>query len=157
MDIIVRFAKKDDLEMVNVYRKQVNDLHVAGRPDVFKAGFCTEMQEFVYKQFESNTSDIIVAEYDGDIVGFATVNHIVKPSSPYSCERKIYQISEFGVDENHQRKGIATLIMNFIKTDAKNKGFSNVELDVYEFNKKAIEFYKTVGFTTYRRYLELNI
>lgn len=157
MKIIVRFAKENDLEKINMIRKQVNDLHVAGRPDVFKAGFCTEMQEFVYKQFNSDTSDIIVAEYEGDIVGFATVNHIVKPSSPYSNERKIYQIQEFGVDENHHRKGIATMMMNFIKDDARNKGFSNVELDVWEFNKTALEFYETVGFSTYRRYLELSI
>ena len=157
MKTIVRFAKEKDIERVNVLRKQVNDLHVAGRPDIFKSGFCNEMQEYVYKQFDSESSDIIVADCEGNIVGFASVNYIVKPSSPYSYERKIYQISEFGVDENLHRKGIATLMMKFIKEDAKNKGFKSVELDVWEFNETALEFYEAIGFTTYRRYLELSI
>ena len=31
----IRFARKEELEQVNKLRKQVNDLHVAGKPDVF--------------------------------------------------------------------------------------------------------------------------
>ena len=34
--MVIRFAKEDELEKINVLRKQVNDLHVEGKPDVFK-------------------------------------------------------------------------------------------------------------------------
>jgi hypothetical protein len=37
--MMIRFAEAGDLKRVNELRKQVNDLHVNGRPDVFKPGF----------------------------------------------------------------------------------------------------------------------
>ena len=36
---MIRFAEEKDLERVNELRKQVNDVHVNGRPDIFKPGF----------------------------------------------------------------------------------------------------------------------
>ena len=35
----IRFANETDLPGVNRLRKQVNDLHVAGRPETLKPGF----------------------------------------------------------------------------------------------------------------------
>ena len=45
--MIIRFAKENELERVNELRKQVNDLHVAGKPDVFKPGFGPELRDFI--------------------------------------------------------------------------------------------------------------
>ncbi len=42
---MVRFAEEKDIIRVNELRKQVNDIHVEGRPDIFKAGFCRELQD----------------------------------------------------------------------------------------------------------------
>ena len=39
--MIIRFAKENELVRVNELRKQVNDLHVEGKPEVFKVGFKT--------------------------------------------------------------------------------------------------------------------
>lgn len=36
---MVRFAEEHELDRVNELRKQVNDLHVAGKPEIFKPGF----------------------------------------------------------------------------------------------------------------------
>ena len=49
--MVIRFAKEDELERINVLRKQVNDLHVEGKPDVFKPGFSEELQNYVYYIF----------------------------------------------------------------------------------------------------------
>ena len=46
-DIIVRYAKEDDLCRVNELRADVNELHVNGRPDIFRSGFCNELQKRV--------------------------------------------------------------------------------------------------------------
>ena len=42
----------------------------------------------------------------------------------------------------------------FIKADAKEKGYDRIELNMWEFNESALRFYESVGFKTYRRYLE---
>ena len=45
---MVRFAEEHELHRVNELRKQVNDLHVAGKPEIFKPGFPEELREFVH-------------------------------------------------------------------------------------------------------------
>ena len=51
--------------------------------------------------------------------------------------------------------GIATLLIDFIKADALERGFKKLELNMWEFNESALAFYESVGFGTYRRDLEM--
>ena len=61
----IRFANEDDLDKVNVLRKQVNDLHVAGKPDVFKPGFAKELSEYIKVIWNDPEQKIVVADEDG--------------------------------------------------------------------------------------------
>ena len=38
MEITVRPATEEDYDILNELRRQVNDLHVQGRPDIFGSG-----------------------------------------------------------------------------------------------------------------------
>ena len=153
----VRFAEKKDLERVNALRRQVNDLHVAGRPDIFKPGFPKELRDYVFTVFDDPRQAIVVNERDGVIRGFAVLHHITKPESPYSYEKDYLDIDEFGVDEACRRQGVAAEMMDFIREYAREKGFAKIELNMWEFNRSALAFYEAVGFTTYRRYMETNV
>ena len=70
-------------------------------------------------------------------------------------DRDFLDIDEFCVDEGHRRQGIATALVDFVKAYAREKGFSRIELNMWEFNRGALAFYEAAGFTTYRRYLEM--
>lgn len=152
---MVRFARQEDLERVNELRKEVNELHVSGRPDIFKKGFGDEIKNYIYVVWDAENKDILVAERDGVICGFACVQYIDRPESPYMKARKFYDIDEFCVDAGFRRQGVATELIEFAKADAKSKGFEKIELNMWEFNEDALAFYKAVGFKTYRRYMEL--
>ncbi len=154
---MVRFAEEKDLPGVNKIREQVNTLHVSGRPDVFKPGFCPEMRERIYELWRSPDSDVIVAQRGGTICGMAAIEYLNKPESPYSRARKIYHVIEFGVEETHRRQGVGRELMDFIRTDAKAKGFSRIELDMWTFNETAQKFYEAVGFQTFRRLMEWDL
>lgn len=156
-DIIVRYAKEDDLCRVNELRADVNELHVNGRPDIFRSGFCNELQKRVYDVFSSENADVIVAEFDGTICGFAFAEYIDREETAYNNARHFYHIEEFGVAEGCRRMGVATAIVDFCKSEAKAKGYNKIELDVWEFNEGAIKFYEAAGFKTYRRLMELGL
>ncbi|MBP3195719.1 MAG: GNAT family N-acetyltransferase [Butyrivibrio sp.] len=151
----IRFAKKEELEQINNLRKQVNDIHVAGKPDVFKPGFSKELQDHIKDIWNDPEQKIVVADEDGVLCGFAVLHHINKPENPYMKERDFLDIDEFCVDENHRRQGVATKLVAFIKEYAKEKGFHRIELNMWEFNKEALAFYESVGFETFRRYMEI--
>ena len=151
----IRFAREDELVRVNELRKQVNDVHVEGKPEVFKAGFSDELRDFIYDIWNDPEQKIVVADVDGIICGFAIVHHIYKAENPFMHERDFIDVDEFCVDESFRRQGVATEMIHFIKEYTKEKGFKRLELNMWEFNQGALEFYEAVGFKTFRRYMEL--
>ena len=153
--MMIRFAEAEDLKRVNELRKQVNDLHVNGRPDVFKPGFPQELQDYVLSIFRDPLKKIIVCEEGGTLCAFAVLSHVTRPENPYMKERDYLDIDEFCVDEAFRRQGIATEMIHFIRAYAKDEGFDRIELNMWEFNQGALEFYEAVGFHTYRRYMEM--
>ena len=153
----IRFAQYEDLEGVNALRKQVNDLHVLGKPEIFKAGFSEELRDYVYTIFRDPRQRIVVCEAEGAICGFAVLNHITRPENPFMYLRDFLDIDEFCVDEAHRRRGIATELIRFIREYAAQEGFDRIELNMWEFNRDALLFYESVGFSTYRRYMEMDV
>ena len=153
-NIVIRSAKREELEAVNKIRKQVNDIHVNGRSDIFREDGWQFIAPFIYSRFDEENSDVIVAAIEDEIVGFAVVQYITRSESPFGKARKYFHIEEFGVDEEFRRKGIATSIIDFAKIEAKKNGFVRIELDMWEFNDGALAFYESVGFKTFRRYME---
>ena len=151
---MVRFALPQDAEEINVLRKEVNDLHVAGRPNHFKAGFGKELQEHVYMYLAGGFGYAAVDEEDGQIIGMVMVDYIDRPESPYRYAERFAHIAEICVDEKHRRQGAGKRLLDFVKADAKAKGFSRIDLDVWAFND-ALAFYEAEGYTVFRRYLEL--
>ena len=151
---MVRFAVPQDAEAINVLRKEVNDLHVAGRPNHFKAGFGKELQDHVYMYLAGGFGYAAVDEEDGQIIGMVMVDYIDRPESPYRYAERFAHIAEICVDEKHRRQGAGKRLLDFVKADAKAKGFSRIDLDVWAFND-ALAFYEAEGYTVFRRYLEL--
>lgn len=153
--VTVRFAREEDLDRVNELRRQVNDLHVAGKPDVFKPGFCDELRDYIHVIQADPEKGIVVAEQNGQICGFAVLNHIVRPENPFMYERNFLDIDEFCVDKAFRRQGIAGEMIRFIREYAKEKGYRRLELNMWEFNRGALAFYEAAEFRTYRRYMEI--
>ena len=155
--VTVRFAREEELERVNELRRQVNDVHVAGKPEVFKPGFCDELRDYIHTIWENPQEEIVVAEVNGKVCGFAVLNHIIRPENPFMYERDFLDIDEFGVDEDFRRQGVAGAMVRFIRDWAKEKGFRRIELNMWEFNRGALAFYEAADFTTYRRYMEMHV
>ena len=158
MPVEIRPARREELGRVNELRRQVNDLHVAGRPAHFKPGFGPELQDHLSVQYgQPERFGVIVAAEGAEILGFAVVQYIHRPEGPYTLPLDFYHVEEFGVDTAHRRRGVATALVTHMKADAKARGFTRLDLDVWTFNDSALAFYEAAGFTTYRRYMELEV
>lgn len=155
--IKVRLAQETELDRINELRKQVNDLHVKGKPEVFRPGFGKELQDHIHTIWNDPNQEIVAAESDGEITGYAVLHHICRPENPFMFEREYLDIDEFGVDSRCRRQGIASAMIGFIKQYAREKGICRIELNMWEFNADALAFYEAAGFQTYRRYLEMQI
>ena len=154
LGVTVRFAREEELDRVNELRKQVNDLHVAGKPEVFKPGFCDELRDYIRVIWANPQEKIAVAEAEGVLCGFAVLNHITRPENPFMKARDYLDIDEFCVDERFRRRGVASALVRFAREFARAEGIPRVELNMWEFNRDALAFYEAAGFVTYRRYME---
>lgn len=132
--INIRFAKEDELEQVNVIRKQVHKLHADGRADFFKPGGWDSIKDIVKDRFVSDDSNVIVACNNSRITGFAIIQYIHRNETPFRPSHEFVHIEEFCVDSKYRRQGIGTLIIGFIKNDALERGINKLELNMWEFN-----------------------
>lgn len=156
-EVMVRPASYEELARINELRCFVNELHASGRPDIFRPGFCRELEQMLYERHQQENWSILAAVLDGQVVGFASVEYVDRPGSPYCLARRLYHLEEFGVDPAYHRRGVATALMEYMKQDAAQRGYPRIELDVWEFNRGATAFYEAAGFITYRRHMELNV
>ena len=155
--MLVRFATNEDLPQINALRRQVSFLHAQARPDMFKPDFPKEMADFIQTMYDDEHKHILVAQENDRIVDFACLAEMEVSATPYRPGRRFLEVDEFGVDESMHRKGIGRKMFDEIFRFAKEKGFERVELNMWEFNESALKFYESIGFQTFRRYMEYNI
>lgn len=153
----IRFATEADLPRVNELRRQVSDLHAAGKPEMFRAGFSEALQQHLYTMFAQEDHAVLLAETEQGIVGFACLKYVDRPETPYRRAERYLDVDEFGVDESCRRQGIGRELFSAIRALAQERGLKRIELNMWEFNEEALRFYEAVGFTTFRRYLEFTV
>ena len=151
---MVRFARKEDYEAINALRAPVCALHSNGYPALFKPVFAKDHQERVLKMMEDPEQEVLVAEENGQLLGFAMVEYIKREETNSMYAVHEAHIVEIGVDETSQGKGVGTALIQAVKDAAKVRGCRSVQLDVWEFNKSALRFYEKLGFVTLRRKME---
>ena len=113
IDWTVRYAARDDLARVNELRAMVSALHAAGRPDIFRPGFCEALAARAAQALDAPKEGIVVACAGAQVCGFALVQYVDRPESAYQHARRIYHIEEFGVDADYRRRGAATAMIEF--------------------------------------------
>lgn len=102
--------------------------------DYFKER-CTNPKYITFIVFENN----IPAGYaDGYI-------EVVEYYLPYLAKTGI--IENLGVLAEHQRKGLATLLVKNLVVWLKNQGATSISVESYYQNSNAINFYQSLGFT----------
>ena len=92
IDWTVRYAARDDLARVNELRAMVSALHAAGRPDIFRPGFCEALAARAAQALDAPKEDIVVACAGAQVCGFALVQYVDRPESAYQHARRIYHI-----------------------------------------------------------------
>ena len=152
MKIHIRNAELDEYQTVETIMKQVQQMHIDWRPDIYKYNE-TVLPLELYKQ-AVNERTCFVAEYDGKIAGilFVIYRHI---ENPIQVTRNIIFIDSMAVDEKYRGKGIGHAFFDFLKNLKNEKGYDGIELQVNAKNKAAYKIYSDYGFTNKSINMEL--
>ncbi len=101
---------------------------------------------------EAQGAAVFVAEYDGVVVGCAVVLLNVIPELPILRPGRRAYLEDLVVAPQCRRKGVGAALMRRVEDWARKRQVARLELNVWEFNRGAIEFYQALGYgTNYRR------
>ena len=141
---MLELARPCDRKAVNALAKQIHDLHVSWRPDIFEPA--EEMYPEERFRDAVQQRQLYVARVGGLIAGYA----LLKMRSydwPGVVRRKVMEVEELCVDENCRGQGIGTEMLAEIRALAKAFGCTDLQLSVYPQNDDAVCFYQKCGFT----------
>lgn len=143
MKVTIEIPQIKDFTRVNELAKQVHEMHVKWRPDLFLS-VDKVISEEDYKEMIQE-KEIYVAKIENNIIGYITLNikESVKTSMRY---RKVLSIEAICVDEKKRGKGIGSLLLKQAKKIGKENNCTDMNLTANEENTNAIKLYESFGF-----------
>jgi ribosomal protein S18 acetylase RimI-like enzyme len=141
---IVREAVKEDYFSVEALMKQVHNIHVTLRPDIYRESDRVLSQEEFEKYCDSSMD--LVAENQGETIGvvFLLTRNI---SGSTLVTRKILFIDAMVVDEKYRNQGVGSKLFETILEIVKSQQYDGLELQVNAANVGAKAMYEKFGFT----------
>lgn len=141
---MIRLMKKEDISDVSELLRQVNLVHHLIRSDLFKKN-----NKYTNEELASLINDekyhIFVYEENNKVIGHAFCEDIIIENSNLLVSHKTLYIDDICVDENNRKKGIAKKLYLYVREFAKDNGYYNINLNVWEKNDSAKSFYDSMG------------
>ena len=137
---LATLKNRDD---VNRLARQVHEMHVQWRPDLYTMPEELFPEE-LYAELVKNR-ELYVAKLDGAVIGFALLKMRVSEGVG-KVTRKIMLIDQVCVDEALRNHGIGTQMMEEVRALARAFGCTDLQLGVYPQNDAAVSFYQKCGF-----------
>ena len=143
--ITVRRAEGKDIPDIDMLLNQVNLVHHNIRPDLFNVGrkyTDDELQKIV----KDDSRPIFVAVDDDDrLAGYCMTWFEQIIGDTIRTEVKTLYIDDLCVDENIRGQHVGATLYEHVKRYAKENGFYNITLHVWEGNDNAAAFYEKMG------------
>lgn len=150
MCIRVRLAQSTDYRAACRLYAEADALHARKRPDRFRP---TDRPARSRSLFDAHLVDpdqaLFVAEVDGALAGLVRIQAFERseiPDVPALAPRRYALVQELVVAHAHQRRGIATRLMTEAHRWARDRGLTEIQLTVYDFNQPALRLYDKLGY-----------
>jgi GNAT superfamily N-acetyltransferase len=155
--VVITTASIDDYENINDIVKEGQDEHAEALPTVFAKVDVVMPIDYYQQLLNDKNSEVLVAKLDGQVIGFAVLE--IKEAPPFASlvPRMYAYISDFGVKKAFQNNGIGKQLFFACVEWAKEKDASSLELNVWEFNQKAITFYEKLGMKPLSRKMAIDL
>lgn len=159
MNLKIREATSNDYIDISNLVLEVHNLHVQNRPDLYLEVDNPFLKDRFEDLLKSDNTKLFVAEdtHSNELVAYSIVQIMTSRAIPILIPLKFAYIDDFCVKSTYQKNGIGKLLFNHVVDYAKTEGASSLQLNVWEFNEKAINFYESLGMTTRNRRMELNL
>lgn len=158
-EIKIRLATNNDIPYLMELLIYIAKLHHDGRPDIFKdKGSSKYCEEDLQKILSDEKTPVFVAADSAErVLGYAFCVVKETKNNILLHDRKVLYLDDLCVNSNIRGRGIGRKLMEKVQSHAQEIGANSIELNVWDFNKSAIEFYKHCGFSVLKSTMELDV
>lgn len=156
-NIVIRNMTSEDYPVYDSWDRQLHQLHVDARPDVFQPlDHPVPLEQFLREL--SDDHEVRLIAMVGDMpAGICSLSLREAPASPLLRREKSLYIVDLFVDPTFRNQGVAKALLAEGLQRGKAFGAKRVGLTVWPFNKAAIRFYEKLGMTVRSFTLEKNL
>lgn len=145
----VRRATKDDIPGIGRLLGEVHDVHAQGRPDLFRAGQRKYDDDELAAVLDDPAYTVFVADDDGKVVG-----HAFCMDEPHALRHGWQDVNTLYIDDICVEKAargrhVGTALYEHVLAYARERGYYDVTLHVWECNPGARAFYESLGMKPY--------
>ncbi len=154
---MIRNAQQSDLSELNMLYIEQNRFHHNIAPD--RIALCDELisSDEMAEMIEDNNTYFVVYEMDKKVVAALLANFQSVDAKRWSPKRTFAYLDELIVTQACRGKGIAREMVDVFEDWSMDKGASYIDLNVWQHNNNAIEFYQKSGFYTEQRLMSKNL
>ena len=151
----IRRAKERDTDHVLDLLSQVLMVHHNGRPDIFKANATKYSREELSEMFRDDLNPIFVWTDENDVAqGYLFCQTEQHAGHAVLTDIRTLYIDDLCVEEAMRGRGIGRALYEFAVQYARENGYYNLTLRVWNLNEPAMRFYKSLGLQTQNEHLE---
>jgi len=145
--MIIRPATNSDIDDLVLLNDQIQRLHAEQYPDEFRYPVDRgEIRDFFEGLLSSDNNTVIVACDESRTIGYLYYEIHSIPQNTFKLAKVRYYIHHVLVDENTRRLGTASALFDWVESDARENGVSQIVLDTWMKNSDAHEFFKRKGY-----------
>lgn len=148
-EIRVRDAVDSDLEGISGYLIETQEIHRKAYPNIYGPLSKDQALGFLRESLQKPEIFVRVAVIEGRIAGYSFFELQTFDRSTFKLPRRLFYIAQIAVDESQRRAGVGQALLEDVRTLAKTSGVDRLELEVWDFNVRARNFFSRNGFSPF--------
>lgn len=146
--ITVRRATRDDLPALAGLNREVQEIHAALFPDIFRSPDTWVSEKWFREQLGDNRATVLVATDSETILGYIVLRVLDRPAGTFGHARQSLYVDHICVTRSARQRGVGRALIAGAKARARDLHLPRLELDVWTRNRTAREAFEALGFQT---------
>jgi len=143
----IRPAKIDDFEELSRLYEEGDSLHRDNLPGVFRqVPIPARSKEMISSILADDNASLFVAESGDELIGLLCIYIQKSRAISFMVSRLFGVIDDLVVKNGYRRQGLGRALMQEAERWLNGKGVNQIELNVWDFNKTAIDFYRKLHY-----------
>ena len=152
----IREVGQNDINEITKMYIELDNLHFKALPEKFFTSDVVDRNEEIINLLGKENIILLVAEDKKSLCGFIQVS-IKERIDPIIRNKKYGWLDVVFIKEQYRKKGVGKKLLETALIKLKTYNINNLELNVWEFNQNAINFYISQGFTSICRKMNIDI